>query len=45
MVSQTTNSTVVEKIWDIDDTYLVVEVQVDDNKFKKGDNVQVIITK
>lgn len=38
-------SHVKEKIWEHDDTYLVVEVQVPGSKFKKNDKVQVVVEK
>lgn len=45
LVAQTINAEIIEKVRDIDDTYLVVEVQVDNGKFKKGDRVNVTIAK
>lgn len=44
MVYKTTGL-VQEKIWDINDTYLTVEVQVDGGGFKSGDRVKVTVEK
>ena len=40
-----TTTHVQKRIWDRDDTYLVIEVQVDELEFKKGDEVKVTIDK
>ena len=40
-----TTTHVQKRIWDRDDTYLVIEVQVDELEFKKGDEVKVTIEK
>ena len=40
-----TTTYIQKRIWDRDDDYLVIEVQVDELKFKKGDEVKVTIEK
>lgn len=38
-------SYVEKKVWDQDDEYLTVTVQVDSSKFKRGDSVKVTVDK
>ena len=38
-------TTVRLKVWDINDTYLTVDVQIDSAKFKAGDTVKVTVEK
>jgi hypothetical protein len=45
MSKQITEGVVEERVWDHDDTYLVVEVQVDEAAFRKGDKVKITIQK
>ena len=40
-----TTTHVQKRTWDRDDTYLVIEVQVDSSEFKNGDEVKVTIEK
>jgi len=40
-----TTTHVQRKVWDVDDDYLIIEVQVDESEFKKGDKVKVVIEK
>lgn len=43
MAKEVTVATVDERIWDVDDTYLSITVQVDAQLFKKGEKVNVTI--
>ena len=40
-----TTTYIQKRIWDREDDYLVIEVQVDELEFKKGDEVKVTIKK
>ena len=43
MAKDVTTTSVQRKVWGPDDTYYVVEVQIDSEKFKNGEKVKVTI--